>query len=394
MKAALFALGLAWLTALEFARVYFIMPFPGSQQADTVGLAFWLHGNAWWLRIAGAAVAAYPAFVFARSGRPAVRWLALGTIGVWLVVAYLVNFRFLAEKMFYQPRNLLFADGGGEIDPDQLVLGISIDGEEKAYPLEIIGYHHQVRDTVGGEAVMVTYCTVCRSGRVFRPVVNGSPTEFRLVGMDRFNAMFEDAVTRSWWRQANGVAVAGPSKGDSLPEVRSSQTTLSTWLALHPDGKVMQPDVSFLDRYVDLEYFDEGTINNSLEGTDRRSWQEKSWVVGVVVGSSARAYDWNHLLAVRAVNDTLGGQPVLVAIGPDSASFHAWSRTVNGDTVRFVYDAASNSLRDARSGGFWHWSGSASSGDFGGTQLQPVQSYQEFWHSWRTFRDGTSRYLP
>ena len=79
-----------------------------------------------------------------------------------------------------------------------------------------IGYHHQVRDRVGGTDVLVTYCTVCRSGRVFSPLVDGTLERFRLVGMDRFNAMFEDESTGSWWRQATGAAVAGPRKGIQL----------------------------------------------------------------------------------------------------------------------------------------------------------------------------------
>jgi hypothetical protein len=45
-------------------------------------------------------------------------------------------------------------------------MGIVINGESAAYPIQYLGYHHQVRDTVGGESVLVTYCTVCRTGRV------------------------------------------------------------------------------------------------------------------------------------------------------------------------------------------------------------------------------------
>lgn len=59
---------------------------------------------------------------------------------------------------------------------------------------------------------MVTYCTVCRTGRVYSPMVNGKLETFRLVGMDHFNAMFEDASTKSWWRQSNGDCIAGPLK--------------------------------------------------------------------------------------------------------------------------------------------------------------------------------------
>ena len=67
--------------------------------------------------------------------------------------------------------------------------GSQLDGEARAYPIQLIGYHHQVCDTVGGKPIMVTYCTVCRTGRVFDPVIKGQPETFRLVGMDHFNTI-------------------------------------------------------------------------------------------------------------------------------------------------------------------------------------------------------------
>lgn len=98
--------------------------------------------------------------------------------------------------------------------------------EASAYPIQFIGYHHQVRDTVGGQPVMVTYCTVCRTGRVFLPKVQGAAETFRLVGIDHFNAMLEDARTGTWWRQATGEAVGGPLRGEVLPEIASTQASL------------------------------------------------------------------------------------------------------------------------------------------------------------------------
>ena len=38
---------------------------------------------------------------------------------------------------------------GNTIDSNKLVIGIDINGESRAYPIQIIGYHHQVKDTVG-----------------------------------------------------------------------------------------------------------------------------------------------------------------------------------------------------------------------------------------------------
>ena len=74
------------------------------------------------------------------------------------------------------------------------------------------------------------------------PVVKGHHEKFRLVGMDHYNAMFEDATTESWWRQATGEAVAGPLKGEVLPEWKSMQLTVRKLFELYPDALVMQAD--------------------------------------------------------------------------------------------------------------------------------------------------------
>lgn len=89
---------------------------------------------------------------------------------------------------------------------------------------------------------MVTYCSVCRTGRVYESLVKGHPEKFRLVGMDHFNAMFEDVTTGSWWRQVTGQAVTGPLKGESLPEVESQQFSIKKLFELHPDALVVQVD--------------------------------------------------------------------------------------------------------------------------------------------------------
>ena len=68
------------------------------------------------------------------------------------------------------------------------------------------------------------------------PFVNGKKESFRLVGMDHFNAMFEDKTTKSWWYQATGEAIAGPLKNKTLTEIPSQQMTLSAWLRQYPNS--------------------------------------------------------------------------------------------------------------------------------------------------------------
>src|SRR6185436_9654013 len=132
-------------------------------------------------------------------------------------------------------------------------------------------------DTVGGKPMIITYCTVCRTGRVYEPLVNGKPETFRLVGMDHFNAMFEDETTGSWWRQVNGEAIVGKLKGQQLPEVFSTQTSLAKWVSLNPGSLIMQEDPAFVQSYDTTGKYEAGLSRNPLTGTDSLSWKNKSW---------------------------------------------------------------------------------------------------------------------
>lgn len=387
LKTVQFTSGILLLIALEVFKVYFIMPFPGSQRSETVDLAYFIHGNIFWFRTIGYLIILFPIIHFFTVGKSLSRILVSLAIVFYGVVFYFFNFKFLAEKMFYQPENKTFAFSSQSSVPlDRLVVGVTNNGKSKAYPIEIIGYHHQVRDTVGGKPVMVTYCTVCRTGRIFSPIVDGKPENFRLVGMDHFNAMFEDESTGSWWRQASGEAIAGPMKGTALEEIFSEQMTLRAWLALHPTTEIMQPDTLFNKDYDDLKGFDKGTLKSGLEKRDSLSWKEKSWVVGVQQGMAARAYDWNDLVAARVINDTLNAVPIVVVLESDSATFRVFRR----DTLEFQY--RDQKLIDKQTNSEWNWAGESISGALAGKSLPILQSYQEFWHSWQTFHPQTSQF--
>jgi hypothetical protein len=379
--------GVLTLVGFEVASIYYIMPFPGSQREESINLAYWLVNNLVYLRLIGLLLVAYPVYKFIFSGSTSERITLIALFLLYLMVHYQVNYRMRADAMFKQPRTITFLNAEkSKVDSKKLVLGVFLNNQAKAYPIEVIGYHHQVRDTLGGEPIMITYCTVCRTGRVFKPVINGEPENFRLVGMDHFNAMFEDARTKSWWRQANGEAIVGPLKGTTLNEIPAEQMSLRAWLAQHPNTLILQPDSIFKDAYAVLDKYDEGTMQSSLEKRDSLSWQEKSWVVGIQLGKLAKAYDWNDLLQQKVINDAVGETPVVITLQPDSISFHVWNR----DSLHF--EIQENELKDVQTSSKWNWQGKCVEGALRGAQLKHIQGYQEFWHSWLTFHPETLQY--
>ena len=377
----LFVIGVIGLVLLEVANVYFIMPMPGSQRMRSVDAAYAIHGWRWPLRaIFGAVLLSGLVATWRTPGRG--RWLAPAGLVLVAAVSYGMNFRMAADQMFRQPTVLgMRSAADNKVALDRLVVGVALNGEARAYPLQFIGYHHQVRDTVGGQPVLVSYCTVCRTGRVFSPIVDGRDETFRLVGMDHFNAMLEDRTTRSWWRQANGEAITGARKSVALPEIPRLQVTLREWLALHPSSLVMQGDPAFAEEYAKDYAFERGTSRKRLTGTDTLSWRDKSWVVGVTLNQQSKAYDWNRLRRERVVNDEVGGMPVVIVLATDTASFYTFERpdmvtrfALRGDSLVAPGRAYALTGRGARD------------------SLKSLNASQEFWHSWREFQPRTARY--
>lgn len=377
-----FWLGLLGLLAFEVLNVYFIMPMPGSQQMNSIDGAYFLNKWRWVFR--GLFVLLILVGLFKSKWKRRRKWLLIIPIGIVAAVVFMANFQMAADHMFYQPEKLLLVNAAeNKVDADRLVLGISNNGEAKAYPIRFLGYHHQVQDTIGGKPVIVTYCTVCRTGRVFEPVVNGKQEQFRLVGMDHFNAMFEDKTTKSWWRQVNGEAITGKLKGQHLPEMFSVQTSLAKWLELNPNSLIMQADSTFIDSYDSTGKYEAGKSKSKLTGTDSLSWNDKSWVIGVKSGKERKAFDWNELKTERLIADNIGEVPVLLVLSDDNKSFFAFERPdyenaffLKGDTLLYksrLFRIDGKGIDTAFS-------------------LKPLPAYQEFWHSWRTFNPGTKKH--
>ncbi len=375
----IFWFGLIGLLLFEVCNVYFIMPMPGSQQMNSIKLAYFLYHWRWFFRILFIAMIGIGFF---RSSWKR-KWLLLFPIGIVATIAYMTNFEMAADAIFYQPASIKMAGAStNKVDSNRLVIGVVNNGEAKAYPIRFIGYHHLLIDTIGNKPVLITYCTVCRTGRVYEPTVNGSQEQFRLVGMDHFNAMIEDVSTKSWWRQATGEAIAGKLSGNQLPEIFSTQTSLAQWLALNPRSLIMQADSSSINSYDTSMNYELGKSRKELTGTDTLSWKNKSWVIGIKPGNERRAYDWNKLKTNRIIQDLAGNTPVVLVLAKDGKSFFAFERP----NQEAIFELKEDTLVLNK----YHFKITGQGIDTS-YSLKPIPAYQEFWHSWQTFNPITSK---
>lgn len=374
--------GVIGIIIFEILNVYFIMPFPGSQEINSLNVAYFLYSGRWFFRIIfGIMIAAGTISVLKQNKK----WLAGVSLLIMLAVIYIFNFRMMADSMFKQPESLVFSQkADNRVNDSSLVICVSQNGEAKGYPVEYMAYHHQVQDIVGGQPLIITYCNVCRTGRVYEPIVRGNQEKFRLVGMDHYNAMFEDATTKSWWRQATGEAVTGPLKGEVLTETESIQLTVAKLFDLFPSALVMQEDEASVMKYDSLRRFERGLSTSSLTYTDTVSWKEKSWVIGIQTDSKSKAYDWNQLKEKQIINDKIGEIPVVLALSSDNQSFSAFERP--NDTDNFTIRNDSLFINETA----YNLAGNCLTSPEG--SLKRVKAYQEFWHSWQIFHPDSERY--
>ena len=391
MKTTIAILGLLLLILFECARVYLIMPMPGSQNFDSIEIAYFLGSNKWIIRLIGYLTVSVPLVLILRNGVKKEKLIIGGLTAMYLIVFYVFTFQMEADKMFYQPTKVVTTSlSKNKIPDNKLVIGVVIDSVASAYPIQLIGYHHQVVDTMIGHPIMVTYCTVCRTGRIYSLIVNGKQETFRLVGMDHFNAMFEDATTKSWWRQSTGECIAGPLKGYKLKEFKSEQLILSAWVRIHPNTQILQPDPLFKEEFEQMDTYDKGISRGDLTKRDTTSWKNKSWVLGIQDGANAKTYDWNQLTKHRIIQDSLPNNPIVILLENDTASFHAYSRVVNKEIL--IFHKKQDSIWDVNTGSKWNYEGVCVDGKLKGNMLKSVRCYQEFLHSWEFFHPQSIRY--
>lgn len=130
----------------------------------------------------------------------------------------------------------------GDLGPTEPVIGLTINGDARAYPLRILTWHEIVNDVVGGVPVAVTYCPLCNAAIVFDRTVDGAVLEFGTTGkLRKSDLVMYDRQTESWWQQFLGEAIVGELTGKKLRFLPARLEAWERFAARHPDGQVQVP---------------------------------------------------------------------------------------------------------------------------------------------------------
>jgi hypothetical protein len=117
------------------------------------------------------------------------------------------------------------------------VLALVLEGEARAYPVQIMVWHEIVNDTVAGIPVAVTYCPLCNSAVAYDRRLAERVMDFGTSGkLYRSALVMYDRQTESLWAHFTGQAVAGVLTGEELDTYPVSTVSWEDFRTSHPDG--------------------------------------------------------------------------------------------------------------------------------------------------------------
>ena len=306
-----------------------------------------------------------------------------------------------------QPRFFSTADARASAKASSPVIQFEVNGDVRAYPLDILIWHEIVNDVVGGIPVAVTYCPLCNTAIAYDRRVEGKTFEFGVSGLLRnSDLVMYDRSTESLWQQIGGKAIVGSMVGARLTPLAAPIVSLGQFAASFPDGLVMSRETGFSAPYGrlpgayvgydtdDTPFLFNGDRDNRLDATAR--------VVALEAGGEPIAYPFSLLEEVGAFNDVRGGEELVVfwIAGAQSAldssdltesrdvgSTGVFRRGLNGQTLTFEPNPNDPGVTfiDIETGSVWNIFGKAVAGELAGSELEAVIHGNHFWFSWSAF---------
>ena len=172
---------------------------------------------------------------------------------------------------------MISADEADYLADDNIVFGIEVNGDVRAYPKRILAWHEMFVDTVGGTPVAGVYCTLCGTVILYETEFAGINHALGTSGfLYRSNKLMYDQATQSMWNTIKGEPVLGPlvGKGIALKHQSVVTTSWGEWKSRHPQTKVLSLDTGHQRDYGEgvayQEYFATDRLMFNTPFNDRR----------------------------------------------------------------------------------------------------------------------------
>ena len=271
------------------------------------------------------------------------------------------------------------------LDDDNIVFGIEINGDARAYPKRILAWHEMFTDTIGGVDIAGVYCTLCGTVIPYKTEHKGKKYNLGTSGfLYRSNKMMYDKDTQTLWSTTKGVPILGPlvDKGIELEYESVVTTTWGEWKRRHPKTTVLSLETGHRRDY------GEGIAYNEYFSTDRLMFntpfnddrlKNKREILALrfpAAPNQQLAIDTDFLSKNAVYNNNIGAQRFVVLTDKTGAN-----RVYDPKEIEFTKYDGDQTATDS-SGKEWVLTESELT-DTDGKKLNRLPYHRAFWFGWR-----------
>jgi len=279
---------------------------------------------------------------------------------------------------------MLAADEATYLEDDNIVFGIEINGDARAYPKRILAWHEMFVDEVGGVDIAGVYCTLCGTVIPYKTEHKGVKHKLGTSGfLYRSNKLMYDEATQSLWNTIKGEPVVGPlvDKGIALEHLSVVTTTWGAWKKRHPETTVLSLQTGHFRDYGEgvayQDYFstDRLMFNTPFQDERLKNKQEVLALRFAAAPDDQLAIDTEFLKEHPIYADNVGFQKLVVITDESGAN-----RVYDPEDVEFAsYDGYAG-LEDTNGKGWKLGEAALRSED--GRVLKRLPYHRAFWFGW------------
>ncbi len=295
------------------------------------------------------------------------------------------------------------------LDAKEPVIALTLNGDRRAYPLQILIYHEIVNDRVGGVPVAVTFCPLCNASIVFDRRAGGRILDFGTTGkLRKSDLVMYDRQTESWWQQISGRAIVGDLAGTELERIPAAIVAFESFARAYPEGRILSRDTGYRRPYGENPYRGYDSIEDQpflfMDPVDPRL-PPMERVLNITVGEQHRLYPFSVFEQQPVINDEVGGVPVVVMSRRGTLSVLderdiRESRTIPSATAHerrlegrvLTFEERDGRVVDRETGSEWDLFGNAVAGPLQGSRLAPARSGLHFAFAWLAFNPDSDIY--
>ncbi|MDZ4789987.1 MAG: DUF3179 domain-containing protein [Hyphomicrobiales bacterium] len=278
---------------------------------------------------------------------------------------------------------LITSEKASYLNNSDLVFGVEINGDARAYPLRILDWHEMFNDVIGGVPVALAYCTLCGSGILYETTQEKFPMPL-IFGSSGFlyrsNKLMYDTSTHSLWNQFTGRPVVGVLTGSGI--VLQTRPVVITrwdeWKAQHPDTKVLALDTGFRRDYSAGRAYGEYFASSELmfpTKVDQSQLKQKDYVFALRSSTIEKAWPLKLFEGGAVINDSAGILD-LVLIGDEATRT---VRAYRSERIKFSKSDKTGEIR--QDGAVWRITEDALIGPDGKT-LPRLPGHIAYWFAW------------